>query len=373
MFEKDWSEYWWSKITGPRELVDLTAAALTSKKNVVISVPDDLPWRHEFRNVVRLELENAIKLDELMVDVIDVNDECIVECNPGQFLLDRYALRDDRIGYRSGGKESIQEYLIRKGVLRNKILWIKGFGQSDPGNWLHFIKNWSIDDVGEGIFVVEINEVFKPVDSKTTTALGYDDLVGAYDSRLFGSLLIGDNKTDRLSTEWKKYAVALTSSLCGTDAEIIYEFVRLHDFKHCDPIDTIREIADLPDFEKRGCRDHVLDLCRTQAISDLRKRIWEGQLETIFPLIEFERLNIIDKYRNQLKRELESGIVQFDRRIDDPDDIELGTLVYLCVSRRIDVEDSEVYRRIHFLRDCRNFLAHRKICSVEDVSRLIDG
>lgn len=45
----EWSEFWWTSITGPRNLCDAVSRALHNKSSVCLVVPDDLPWRDEMR------------------------------------------------------------------------------------------------------------------------------------------------------------------------------------------------------------------------------------------------------------------------------------------------------------------------------------
>lgn len=371
MEDASWAEYWWSKITGPREIVASIIGALRSKKAAIVVIPHDLPWRHELRRAVRNSLESIAGLEELIPDTIDIEDEGAGEDEPGRFLLDKYALRGDRANYRAGGKESVQQYMLRKGVMRNRFVWVKGFGSSSSQQWIQFCGEWTIKDASEGLFVVETCEEPQIGRNKRLEVIRYNDVVGEYDAQLFNSLVLGDESAGRLNVAWKKYAAAVTSHLCGTDAEIAQEFVFAHDFRMGDPIDTIAALADSPAFARRGNGDHVLALFRSGDLLTLQHRIWAGQIEILFPIIERQRLDIVDEYRDQLEREIKAGLTQFDSPVEKASDIEVGTLVYLCASRRIDVRDRETRDKIHLLRDCRNLLAHRDTCSIEQVSLLL--
>ena len=61
----------------------------------------------------------------------------------------------------------------------------------------------------------------------------------------------------------------------------------------------------------------------------------------------------------------------------DPVDVEFGTLVYLMAkiddngNRLIYVADRTLRDKIHFLRDCRNDLAHGTACRVSQVKELL--
>lgn len=82
-------------------------------------------------------------------------------------------------------------------------------------------------------------------------------------------------------------------------------------------------------------------------------------------------MEIVDKYRAQFVTEVNRGLKQFDADVEKPEDIELGTMVYMLASKRLNIPDYETRRRIHVLRDCRNRLAHRDICNLEQVEALL--
>ena len=374
MDDVNWADYWWSKITGPREIVASAISALRSKKSAIVVIPHDLPWRHELRRTVRNSLESISGLEELIVDPpIDIEDEGLTTVEPGRFLLERYALRSDRANYRAGGRETIQQYLLRKEVMRNRLIWVKGFGEHSSEQWIEFCSDWRTKNVSDGLFVVETCKAPRSARSKRLEIIRYDDVVGEYDIQLFNSLVLSDSRISRLSDSWKTYAAAITSRLCGADAEIARKFVEVHDFKKGDPLQTIGILAEEESFAKRGSGSHVLALYRSDNTSALRRRIWEGQIEVLFPIIEQWRLRIIDQYYEQFEEQVEIGLNQFGDPVEKPSDIELGTLHYLCVSNRVDMKSSSAKRSVEVLRECRNQLAHRDLCSAEQVAMLLDG
>lgn len=371
MEETIWAEYWWSKITGPREIVNAIIEALRSNKSAFLVIPHDLPWRHELRQAVRSSLESISGLEELIPDAIDIEDEGLGGEEPGRLLLDKYALRSAKANYRAGGKESIQQYMFRKGVMRNRLVWVKGFGSSSSQRWVRFCEDWSIQSASDGLFVVETCEEPEVGHGKRLEVIKYNNAVSKYDVQLFNSLILGNETAGKLNDAWKVYAAAITSHLCGTDAEVAQEFLLCHDFKHDEPITTIAKFAESKDFARRGSGDHVLSLYRNKNSLALKKRLWAGQIEVLFPIIERCRLDLVDELKDQLDREIISGITQFGCPVKKASDIEVGTLEYLCASRRIGIQDRKTRDRVHLLRDCRNSLAHRDTCTVEQVSLLL--
>lgn len=373
MIETSWDEYWWSRVTGPREVVSSAISALRSRKSVVLLVPRDLPWRHELRRSVRSDLESIPELEDLIVDTVDIEDEGASDVDPGKILLDRYALKGDRTGYREGSRESIQDYLLKKRVISNKLVWIKGIGANCSQKWVDFCEHWKPRNIADGIFVIEVREQPQIARSRHAELIRYEERVSEYDAQLFNSLVIGDDEMSRLNASWKRYAASVTTHLCGTDAEVAQSFMDQHRFKEDNPIETLREIAESDLFNKRGSGAHVLAVYRDGNMTELNKRIWAGQVEVLFPLIERQRLEIVDKYRLQFETEIGRGLKQFDADVEKPEDIELGTMVYMIASKRLDIPDHSERQKIHVLRDCRNRLAHRDVCDLERVKALLEA
>ncbi len=372
MITANWAEYWWSKVTGPNGVVLSTISALRARKSAVLFIPHDLPWRHELRKAVRNSLESIPGLEDLIVDVVDVEDENADGIKPENLLLDRYALREDRTRFREGGRESIQEYLLRKMVMKNKLVWIKGLSAGCSQQWVDFSEHWQPRDIADGVLVIETRDRPHISANRRVEFICYDEYVSEYDAQLFNSLMIGDDELNLLSAPWKKYAASITTHLCGTDAEVARSFIEQHSFITDDPIETIERIVDAGCFDRRGSGAHVLALCRAGKKAKLRERVWAGQIEVLFPLIERQRLEIVDEHRIQLDAEIKHGLMQFDNPVEKPEDIELGTMVYLMSARRLNIPSYEMRERIHLLRNCRNQLAHRDICNLDQVKALLD-
>lgn len=71
-------------------------------------------------------------------------------------------------------------------------------------------------------------------------------------------------------------------------------------------------------------------------------------------------------------------VYQYGERLTSPQDVELGTLVYLMGSRdreglyRLYIPQERTRERIRLLHGCRNQIAHMKCCGVQQVRRLLE-
>ena len=63
MYSMDWSEFWWSHITGSHMVVSNVVESLLEKSTVVLEVPEDLPWRQEMRSVIERDFSRQVPFD----------------------------------------------------------------------------------------------------------------------------------------------------------------------------------------------------------------------------------------------------------------------------------------------------------------------
>lgn len=376
-----WEEFWWNNITGAHSLVSAVAVELLESKNVVLNVPSDIPWRHSMRSAISTFFQEKNDRRDIIIQPIDVVDDNPESQEPGRFILSRFASSAISKGYREKSKVTIQDYISQKGVIRNQIIWMKGLSGKTAEQWVKFCKAFSPSSITEGLFVLEVQGGFHAADTKHLRTVEFNECVSCYDVQLFNSFILDDQ---RVYTEnWKKYISATAALVCGIDAEVSEFLLRVTDFKCESPIVGIQRIAEMPDFERRGASevsDHVLWNIRNKRSAVIEHNIWAAQVQVLFPLIEMERVSIIQKWYAQIKEALDaSAIQQYGEVIKNPIDVELGTLCYMMSHRKnldlyllyIPIESDR--NRIRFLHECRNLLAHVSCCSPVQISELLDN
>lgn len=379
MYIGEWQDFWWNNITGPHKAVVGVAEALLSNSTVILKVPADLPWRRPMRSAIEEQIRNMSGSGNTIITQIDVADECSPDDDPGRYLLKRFAKSDVCRSYREKSGVSIQDYMIRSSVLKDTIIWIKGIDNGQARKWLKFCQGYKGASIEDGLFVMEVHEQVDLIETKNTQTVVFDDCVREYDLQLFNSFVLDEQYI--YNDCWKKYISTVAASLCKTDAEVSESYLRLMDFRNEDPITGVMKIAELPDFARRGEEansTHVLNLWRKGNTAELSRRVWEAQLQVLFPIIEILRVKIIKELKDSLHECLTAHpIYQFGEQITDPYDLEFGTLVWLMAKqdehrmRYLYVPDETVRSRICFLKECRNCLAHTDCCTVEQVRELI--
>lgn len=372
MHRAEWSEFWWQEITGPQTVVKSVANALCDHGAVMLAIPNDLPWRHEMRLAVASEVR--LVLGDVAIKTVDAADQIAEGEAPGDFLLEKYALQAVQLRYRPG-RQSIQDFLIKEQVLKNTLVWVKGLDEQHRNEWLEFCQNYNARSAADGLFVIEAADAVGASEGKHEY-VSYESNVGRYDAQLFSSLVLSGGEFDEYSDAWRRYIASAMAKICGTDVEVANDLLHSVDFKEEDPIKKVGELALSPEYARRGSgatSTHPFALCRSNREDNLEKRLWGAQIEVLFPLIEAERVRIIEGLEYPLNHLIhEKRVTQFDEVVDNAYDIELGTLTYLMGSGKLDVPDPQLRSRIFLLRDCRNNLAHRDCCSLEQVNKLLN-
>ncbi len=379
MIGTEWKEFWWSCITGPQYIVSQVIKKLIENRNVILKVPTDLPWIHQMRSTVEYFYRQKTDSLDIIIDMIDATDEYLVSVEPGRYLLERYGTRNVRNGYREKSKDSIQEYLVYKEVIRNRILWIKNLSDKQFDKWVKFCKEYPTGSVKYGLFVLEANEYVSSPDCKQIREIVFNQSVSNYDLQVFNSFVL--NSYDTLTSNWKKYISTVVALLCDVDAEVSELLLRTIDFTKEEPVEGLRMVAEMPEYSLRGSdrnSNHVLSYYRCNKLDKLNERIWSAQVQVLFPLIEIERIAIIAKYEKEIRESLSANnISQCGEKLLEPIDVELGTLDYMLNHRneagdyKLYISNEKMRKRIHFLRQCRNLLAHITCCTPQQVGELL--
>ena len=385
MINVSWEEFWWNNITGAHVVVSKVADALLENKMVLLRVPSDLPWRYSMRSSIHTAFQERTDARDVVIEAIDVVDDNPDDLEPGRFLLQKYASSAVSRGYREKSKVSIQDYIAQKDVIKNRILWIKGLDGTTASNWIKFCKGFTPKTAAEGLFVLEIHDKIDPPESKFIEYIDFSECVSNYDVQLFNSFVLDEDEDIAYGSDiWKKYISATAAMICDVDAEVSELLLRDVDFRKESAIDGIARISEMDEFSRRGAEagsNHVLWLYRNNKTAELNHRIWAAQVQVLFPVIEMERIEIIEKYRNEINQALtDNYITQYGEQILDPMEVELGSLCYMMSHRQendyymymLYIPDEADRDRIRFLHECRNSLAHVSCCEPKQVRRLLD-
>lgn len=122
--------------------------------------------------------------------------------------------------------------------------------------------------------------------------------------------------------------------------------------------------------EKEICfqNNHPFQLIKNKDYQQLEKRLWQAQLRVAFPILENKRIEFIKRYEKELRDCL--PVEQFNETINNPLELEFGTLYHLVQSKRLLVS-REDYSKIIFFRNIRNKVSHIQTCTVKEMMNLL--
>ena len=383
MMVKDPSSIWWSEVAGPCSIVDeVVSCLLLDKQNILLSIPDDLPWRNEMRANIETEFRSKAGLHDLVFDIIDVRDECPNVDNVARWLFEHYADRDIRNGYRDRSGPLVR-YMMEHKVFANRLLWVKGVSSDKITYWTKFCREYvPSGGVTGGMLVLESTSACLPP-HKRLSVISYCDRVTPHDIRLFNSILLNQAVYKGYSDLWKQYITVLCAALCKDDAEISCRLLDTTDFHTENPLDSLRRIAQEPAFNRRGTSpDHILFQIRSDEEVLLSSRVWSAQLQVVFPNIELKRISFIRNHQTDLEtvladHEIMQGPEKYRVRVLDPIDLEVATLSYIASHTDywptgvalFTAQDTILFSHLHTLR---NRLAHLECCSPQELSLMFD-
>lgn len=372
------SQIWWQEITGPKTFVSNVTERLL-EASVIVKVPDDLPWRHEMRQEIQSELREQYDYAEISIIPIDAEEDVEENTEIDAFILERFALGDVARQYRKKSGKSITQYIVQKNVLQNDVLWVKGITEKMIKPWMDFLLAFNACCPKNGRIVLEIRDSIQYVKQNTIEEIDYSSYISDNNLQLFNSILL--DRMPTISEVLKRYLSALAACLCETDAEIAEYFLNEYAQQTADPIRVLEAIAQDPDYSRRGAADgssHILSLVRHKCTPQIERRIWKAQLQVLFPVVEAERINLIERIKHDLTAMISvREIRQYGESIVNPYDFEWGTLFYAMKLTNINEEyylkslskaEREEIRRF---RDYRNNLAHGDCCTVTQVSEIL--
>lgn len=380
------TDVWWTWITGPRNMAQKIILELENKNNVALFVPDDLPWRHQMRDIIRYE-----KRYDFDIKFIDASDEFPKELDNysiGDYIIKKFAKDDDiKYGFRNSG--SIQDYISEKKIIENLVLWIKGMNKTQEEKLLDFCRDFKTNG-SQGNFVLELKYI-EESKVRNFSTINYKEEINESDLMLFNSIIL-DNECDYYSVYWKRYIANLCSLLCVTDAELSTYLMTSFNFKKIEPIEALKALVSEEKFPRRGGNDHdhILWSVRNGDDNRIINNVWKAQLQVLFPMIEEERMTFIETFYDNLEEALKipyfdfktnstKMISQFDEDVLDPRELELGTIYLMNHLRRNDdkslyllyLPNEEIRNRLKLIHDLRNKLAHHECCSVDEVSAFL--
>lgn len=349
-------QIWWKNIIKARKFWEDIVETAKEEKNILLTLPASVPWKRTLIDNVseQLQMENP----ETKLEVIPCPEE-----DPGTFLLKNYCSEEIRVKYRYG--ISFAQFLgtCRETVLNNRYIWITDISADKYDAWVEFVTEYSKHAKNKtmGIFILEVHDdVITKKAKKGIHNIIFNQNISTYDKYAFCALV--SSQTD-CKEYLRSYLAELVASICGEDVELCAACVSSGIRFLENPYDIIQEIVE-KSYRSDGKKYFFI---KTKEEIDVC--IWETQIKYIFPLIENYRRYFILKYNKGIKAALpiNNG---YGEVINEPEDAEIGTLLYLVEKGNITISEKE-NEALRNYRTARNRLAHMKLLNNENVEVML--
>lgn len=347
---------WWKHITKAHKFLEDIVMSAVEERSIILSLPENVPWRNTLLELVedQLKLENPKNAFERM--------QCPQE-EVGLYFLNKYCTKERRATYRYGMTYAAFLGKCEDTVLNDRYIWVYDIPKNKYEEWLGFIAeyNKNVKEKTPAIFILETHdEHFANKAKKGIRKILFDQNIGAYDKFAFCALAA----TSKACKEYMRpYLAELVSCICNEDIELCAECVDAGNRFLDDPKAVIDHVI------STKCRSDGDRYTFSKTSDEIEKLIWETQLKNVFPIIEKYRSYFIKKYRKYITEALPITN-SYGESVMNPEDVEIGTLVYMVGNGTISISTKE-YEELDKFREARNRLAHLDVLDVHTVEMIL--
>lgn len=338
------SDIWWRQITGARKFLDKTARTLAGGKSAVICLTETTPWLDDMRMILRDFLNKKLGGTKAVHEV-----DAAAVAEPEVFVFENFCSDNVKFEFIPFGEKARVKFLAERDdiALNNICLWVRGASKAQVEQWLAFIGDYNnfLRGRSKGIFLVETGASFGLTGKADIEIFSFANEVSDYDCFAFNILIAAEfGKGDKFT---KRYLAELVSNATELDVESGAECIKCGS-----------------DFMKTPQR-----FLENKSHEEIKQAIWKTQLKLLFPQLEIFRRDFIKKYERLIEKllpfEMTSG-----KKIDAPDDAELGDLYSILGGQNLPQDDWETLK---IYRDARNKLAHLSTLTLEEVQQIFSG
>ncbi|WP_156040366.1 hypothetical protein [Chondromyces apiculatus] len=349
------------QLPGPSLFLERVAQSFRDGRNVFIIVPEHGPAR------IRYAIAELVNRRELHAwHPIDASEDTSDAPTPAEIVA-RQCI--------SGVRPCTVKELSEHEQFRHMIVWVDGIDPGSWGSWRDFLQEYSHlcrarPQRERAVFCLpvlgaQIGDL--PAEDVVCAVHVWRGVVTRLDMTLFFSHLLAARSVTRMHAKlWNAVGV----ELAGTDSELAIHLARADLPSVLAPAHILQEFARGRGWRPWGAEkspswslgdEDVLDgksilhsarvILEKDGRDEIERRLWRGQVGTLFPFVEEQRVELIARFRSFLRVPHETPF----GTITDIRDFELGHLLYQVRKRNID---EPTRRLLGTLTDIRHRLAH---------------
>lgn len=361
---------WWN-LPGPSAWLESLLRALRAGHNLIIRLPDYSPLG------LREALERQVTTGgSWRWTPIQLGISTTLKNDPAQFLWQRFGGEKTHVLI-----DSVT--LARSKHLLDYIIWLEGFTQDSWCDWQKFLFAYSDacrerDPVDRGLFVACCDGMIGKDIKNGDAALSVHTFYGAtnsLDMSLWVANLLQGRHLDPLEIRLR---TAVIVELAGCDSDIAQALVALDLDKLFDPWSHLASIGNsrhwsvqdpsvLSDYSGMihlidghpHINSSLLAINGSEGTTEIRRRIWQGQVSILFPFLEQERISLLNRLKPLLR-------IPFSTKFGEVNDIWELELMHILQQVKQRVK-SDLRQRLQNLVDMRNALAHLDLVTSQQV------
>ncbi len=346
---------WWNQVTNAVRFKNDIKDALLNEKSILIKYTDDMPWKDRFREYVQ-DAVKEVSGEKKFEDIPFIKD-------PGAYLLKEYCKPAKQAEYRP--QKGYPKFFAESDdiVFHDRYFWVKVENAKHLDNWSALASDYfkaRPREEKKAVFIFDWQGAEKPSLKKGFTLFSLDDYIGDYDRIVFAVLA---SSSRRETPFLNSYLAELVSTMIGNDIELAAECINDREAFMSDPLACIRKIV------ANGLRSDGNGFNYAKTPDEVDHLIWRAQIKTVYPHLEEYREDFVRDHYAEINAHLPI-IGAMGDQINDPEDVELGTLLFMSGRNYINLEPQEK-TRLKLFRDARNKLSHLSHLSLSEIKELL--
>jgi len=347
---------WWEQVTNAVQFIRKIVKSVLDEKHLAVELSRDIPWYDTMRDLT----EDAIRRQSSERNLVSLQDSGE---EPGKCVFEAFCNREKQSEYRPAVGYAGFLANCADIVLNHRIVWVSDLAKENYSAWIDFVSAYAAACKkarrSGGIFILELREQMALSAKKGVHMLSFQKEISHYDSIVFNMLAASSIKKSAIS---KEYLVELVSNIAGQDMELAAQCMKKHGEFLKEPYVILQRIAE------QGCRSNGNPFENQFREEEVKKQIWKAQMKSIFPLVEEFRGHFVNKYKEQIERQLPISYA-YGEEFSEADDVEVGTLYFMACNEKLHIS-SEDYHKLKIFREARNHLAHLCILSEEEMEAI---
>ena len=341
---------WWTEVSGPSRFIAAAADSAAAQKSCILALPNEIPFEDEFFETLRNRVENELGGQETVV-LGDIAGQV------SDYFLNTYCRRELRASFRPKPGYSAARFLAESpsSVMHGRGFIVRIDNSGELSGWASFASEYASGisrSITPAVFILVVQADTKPKATKGLRVIDLRDYSSPFDTYAYCAIQASAiSEPSIIKTYLAELAAGITSGNAEQAERAIYVY---REFLN-DPVEFAKKHYGKGDADEEA----------------LKRIVWEAQLKCIFPHLERYRCSFVERYEDQIKKQLPLANPLGEDYVN-AGDVELGSLLFMTSSGMFRVPHDE-YERLKLMATARNNLAHLNILDYSTIKEIAVG